>query len=270
MFYPKSAVFVLPHQDDEMLIYHRIRALLRQGTRVHLIWVTDGAANSEEVRKMLFVRLFVPLLARETDEAIRRIRTEESLSLAKALGVLPENLHFLAFPSGQIQGCFSAIIAALANLFQALVPQEVYTVAFEHGEFEHDAINAAVSLAAQQIGATFQLYEYPVFNRHRGKMRFHKFIPWEGTPVERTSFSREEERERIRLFVELFPSQWFVARLEQVLYLFPSEFKQLGEPYRQMPVYDYRRPLCDTPIMYQPKSLDFEAFREMVLPHLGE
>lgn len=269
MFHPESAVFVLPHQDDEMLIYHRIRALLRQGTRVHLIWVTDGAANNEEVRKMLFVRFFVPLLARETDEAIRRIRTEESSSMAKALGLQPENLHFLAFPSGQIQGCFAEIVAALASLFQALAPDEVYTVAFEHGEFEHDAINAAVRLAAQQVDAALRLYEYPVFNRHRGKLRFHHFIPWENISIERTPFSRAEERERIRFFIEQFPSQWFVARLEQLFDLFPSEFKQRGEPYRQMPAYDYRHPLEDTQVMYQPKSLDFQVFRQMVLPHLN-
>jgi LmbE family N-acetylglucosaminyl deacetylase len=269
MLYPESAIFVLPHQDDEMLIYHRIRALLRQGTRVHLIWVTDGAANNEEVRQMLFVRLFVPLLAQETDEAIRRIRADESSSLAKALGMPRENLHFLAFPSGQIQRCFSEIIAALASLFHALTPDEVYTVAFEHGEFEHDVVNAAVRLAARQAGAAFRLYEFPVFHRHRGKLRFHQFIPWEGIPVERTPFSRAAEQERIRLFLEHFPSQWFVARLEQLFNLFPSEFKQLGEPYRQMPAYDFRHPLEDTQLMYQPKSLNFQVFREMVLPYLG-
>lgn len=270
MIYPESAVFVLPHQDDEMFIYHRLRALLRHGTRVHLIWVTDGAANNQEVRKMLLVRLFVPLLASETDEAIRRVRVEESCSFAKAVGILPENLHFLSFPSGQIQGCFSAIIPTLASLFQALAPQEVYTVAYEHGEFEHDAINAAVSLAVKQIGASLRLYEFPVFNQHRGKLRFHKFLPWEGIAIERTPFSRGEEKERIRLFAEHFPSQWFAARLEQVLNLLPSEYKQLGEPYRRMPAYDYSCPLKDTKIMYQPKSLDFQVFRKSVLPYLSE
>lgn len=270
MVNPESAVFVLPHQDDEMLIYHRLHALLRHGTRVHLIWVTDGAANNQEVRKMLLVRLFVPLLARETDETIRRIRAEESSSLAKALGVPLENLHFLSFPSGQIQDRFFQIIPTLASLLQALAPQEVYTVAFEHGEFEHDAVNAAVSLAVQQVGASPRLYEFPVFNRYQGKLRFHKLIPWEGIPIERTPFSRAEERERLRLFVEHFPSQWFVARLEQVLDLFPSEYKQLGEAYRQMPAYDYGFPLKDTQIMYQPKSLAFKDFRKLVLPYLSE
>ncbi|HEX6387513.1 MAG TPA: hypothetical protein VF177_22825 [Anaerolineae bacterium] len=48
MVHPKSAVIVLPHQDDEMLIYYRLRALLHHGTRVHLIWVTDGAALLKE------------------------------------------------------------------------------------------------------------------------------------------------------------------------------------------------------------------------------
>lgn len=269
MIHPETAVFVLPHQDDEMFIYHRIRALLRRGAPVHLIWVTDGAANSQEVREMLLVRLFMPLLARETDETIRRIRMEESRATAIALGVPPGNLHFLSFPSGQIDRSFSDIIPALAGLFQNLAPKEVYTVAYEHAEFEHDAVNAAVSLAVKKMSRPPRLYEFPVFNNHRGKLRFHKLIPWEGIPVERTPFSRAEERERLRLFVKHFPSQKFTARLEQALNLFPSEFKQLGEPFRQMPDYDYAGPLQDTRIMYQPKSMDFQVFREIVVPFLA-
>jgi LmbE family N-acetylglucosaminyl deacetylase len=200
-----------------------------------------------------------------TDETIRRIREGESRSLANALGIPVENLHFLSFPSNRIAGYFSEIIKSLSNLFRELAPQEVYTVAYEHSEFEHDGVNAAVNLAVRQSGATLRLYEFPVFNRHKGKLRFHKLIPYDGIPIQHTPFSKEEERERVRLFIEHFPSQWFGARLDQGLSLLPSEYKKLGEPYRQMPEHDYSNPLQETEIMYQPKSLDFQFFRKTVI-----
>ncbi len=251
-----------------MFIFHRIRYLLKQRKHVVLIWMTDGAANNPEVREMLAIRLFVPLLAKETDETIRGIRAEESCSVAQSLGLSTDQLRFLAHPSGQIKDFFSEIVTSLVILFKELQPHAIYTVAFEHGEFEHDVCNVAVRFATVKIETGIKVYEWPVVNRYQGKMRFHLFIPSEGVEVHRTIFSRREEQERLRLFRKKFRSQWFAAWLEQVLNWFPSDYKCYGEPYRLMPSYNYVEPLSDTQVMYQPASLRFDDFREMVMKYL--
>jgi LmbE family N-acetylglucosaminyl deacetylase len=260
----EKAVFVFPHQDDEMFIFHRIRHLLRQGKRLFPVWATDGAANNPEVRARLFIRLFLPILARESDEAIRMIRDGESRSLMKFLGIPEENLHFLSYPSGEIKSCFSQMVDSLSALFAELQPQEIYTVAFEHGQFEHDACNAAVRMAARELPIGTGLFEWPVTSIYRRRLRYRRFIPCDGIPASRTVFSKREEQERLKLFRELYPSQWFVAWLERMTSMFPSDRRRWGEPYRRMPEYDYSKPLPGTWVMYQPKSLRFDDFRGMV------
>lgn len=111
----EKILFVLPHQDDEMYIYHRIKALQKVGKQIFMVWMTDGAANNPEVRKLMAVRLFIPILANETDENIRRIRSEESTALAECIGITKENLTFCSFPSGQIKYYYPDIIGRFIN-----------------------------------------------------------------------------------------------------------------------------------------------------------
>jgi len=259
-----NIAFVLPHQDDEMFIFHRMRCLLRQGKRLSVIWVTDGAANNPEVRASPSIRLLFPILARETDETIRLVRKAESLSLMRAIEVPEEDLHFLGYPSGRIMDHFRPIVASLRVLLTSLAPSEVYTVAYDQSEFEHDACNAAVQAASAGLGNGVALYEFPVFNNHNGVLRFHRLIPQDGGRVERTRFSTEEEGRRLELFRSVFRSQRSVAWLERLGSHLPSEYRRLGEPYCRMPGHDYSRPLPGARVMYVPKSLRFDDFRRLV------
>jgi LmbE family N-acetylglucosaminyl deacetylase len=235
-----------------------------------VIWVTDGAANSPEVRASPSIRLLFPILARETDETIRRVRRAESLSLMRAIGVPEEDLHFLGYPSGRIMHCFGPIVDSLRSLLAGLAPAEVYTVAYDQSEFEHDACNAAVQLASRDLGRGTTLFEFPVFNNYKGVLRFHWLIPWDGVRVERTPFSAEEEARRLALFRRAFRSQRSVAWLERLAGLLPSDYRRLGEPYRRMPCHDYSRPLRGARVMYVPKSLRFRDFSRLVAGTSGQ
>lgn len=259
----ETIVFVFPHQDDEMFVFHRIRHLLRSGKRLFFVWVTDGAANNPEVRRVPFIRLFLPILARESDEVIRLVRAKESRSLMTRLGVGEERLRFLSLPSGQIKSCFDQVVDSLAALFRELRPREIYTVAFEHGEFEHDACNAAVRFAAREAGSGARLCEWPVFCFYKWRLRLHWLIPCDGAHVEYTPFTTEEERERLALFREMFPSQWFVAWSERIANRLFS-IRRRREPYRSMPEHDYLNQIPGARVMYQPKSLGFNDLREIV------
>jgi hypothetical protein len=237
-----------------------------------MVWITDGAANNPEVRQDLSIRLFFPILARESDEVIRQVRKRESSSLMRHLGIPERNLHFLSYPSGQIKGCFSHIVASLTHVLSEVNPQEIYTVAFDHCEFEHDACNAAVRFAAKDWvkdwAGKATLYEFPVFNTYQKRPRLHWLIPHKDVRIERTRFSLQEEHERLRLFRHIFKSQWPVALLERISSLLPSDYKRHGEPYRIMPEHDYTKRIKGAWVTYIPKSLRLEDFRQMILGHL--
>ncbi len=264
----RNVVVVLPHQDDEMFIFHRLRRLVRERARVFAIWLTDGAANNPAVRRDLSIRLFFPILARERDEIIRRIRQKESTALMRHLKIPERQLHFMGYPSGHIKNCFNSLVDSLGNLLAALEPHEVYTVAFDHCEFEHDACNAAVALAARHGDSRATLYEFPVFNIYLGLPRLQRLIPHSNTPVQRTHFSWREEIERLRLFEGIFKSQSRAARLVRLGSHLPWDYRRHGEPYRVLPPYDYTQPVPGARVNYMPSSLRFQDFKEMVLAFL--
>jgi LmbE family N-acetylglucosaminyl deacetylase len=260
-----KTILVLPHQDDEMFIFHRLRALLGQGVVVHAVWVTDGASHDADLRRDPTIRLFFPILVRADNDTIRRVRERESSNLMRTLGVPTDNLTFLGHPSGRVPQCFSAIFDDLRQLFCRLQPHEIYTVAFDHSHIEHDLCNAAVRLAAQP---STRLYEFPVLSLTHGLGRYRWLVPHAGGPIWRTPFSRGEERLRLDLFRKAFPSQWSVALLERLCGLFPSDYRRFGEPYREMPDHDYSSPVTGLIPHYRPNSLTFDNVRRAVLPFL--
>jgi LmbE family N-acetylglucosaminyl deacetylase len=260
-----KAVLVLPHQDDEMFLFHRLRALLRQGVAVHAAWLTDGASHDADLRRDPAIRCCFPILVRADNDTIRRVREQESRTLMQCLGVPTENLVFMGHPSGRLHHRFSAILDELQQLFCRLQPQEIYTVAFDHSHFEHDLCNAAVRLAAPP---SIRLCEFPVLSLAHGIGRYRWLVPHTGVAVYRTPFSRGEERLRLDLFRRAFPSQWSVALLERLCGLFPSDYRRFGEPYREMPHHDYSRPVSGIVAHYRPKSLTFEDVRRTILPSL--
>jgi LmbE family N-acetylglucosaminyl deacetylase len=258
-----KAILVLPHQDDEMFIFHRLRALLGQGVVVHAVWVTDGASHDADLRRDLTIRLFFPILVRADNGTIRRVRERESTNLMRTLGVPADNLSFLGHPSGRLPQCFSGILDDLGQLFFRLQPHVIYTVAFDHSHIEHDLCNAAVRLAAPP---STRLYEFPVLSLTHGFGRHRWLVPHAGGPIRRTPFSRSEERLRLDLFWKAFPSQWSVALLERLCGLFPSDYRRFGEPYREMPDHDYSTPVAGLVPHYRPNSLTFDDVRRAVLP----
>jgi len=78
----RKALFVFAHQDDEHAYVIRMRDLVSEGWKVHVIWRTDGAR-------------LVPFETRkgESVSAMRMIRLDE------------RNLHFLGYPDGNSVFC---------------------------------------------------------------------------------------------------------------------------------------------------------------------
>jgi LmbE family N-acetylglucosaminyl deacetylase len=265
MVIASKAILVLPHQDDEMFIFHRLRSLLDQGAVVHAVWVTDGASHDADLRRDPTIRLFFPILVRADNDTIRRIRERESTNLMRTVGVPADNLTFLGHPSGRLAHCFAAIFHDLRKLFCRLQPQEIYTVAFDHSHIEHDLCNAAVRLAAPP---STRLYEFPVLSLSHGLDRYRWLVPRAGWAIRRTPFSRGQERLRLELFRKAFPSQWSVALLERLCGLFPSDYRRFGEPYREMPEHDYSKPIAGLVPRYRPNSTSFDDVRCAVLPFL--
>jgi len=79
------------------------------------------------------------------------------------------------------------------------------------------------------------LYEFPVLSLTHGLGRYRWLAPQPGAAIRRTPFAPSEERLRLRLFRQVFRSQWSVALLEQLSSLFASDCRKLGEPYGKCP-----------------------------------
>ncbi|MDO7842880.1 PIG-L family deacetylase [Sphingomonas sp. CA1-15] len=86
----RSALIVAPHPDDETIGAHGlIRALKRQGARIHLVVATDGAGSH-------------PGSSRWPRRRLVAERKRETLSAMRTVGVKAEDVRFLGFPDGRL------------------------------------------------------------------------------------------------------------------------------------------------------------------------
>lgn len=85
---PRAALVFAPHPDDEVIgAFGLIQALLRLGTRVRIVVVTDGGASHPSSPAWPRARL-------------ARQRRRESLWALRRLGVTAAQVRFLALPDG--------------------------------------------------------------------------------------------------------------------------------------------------------------------------
>lgn len=208
------AVMVLAHNDDEVFINARIRALIRSGGEVQAVWLTAG------------------LLAPSPDT-----RREESRAAMAYLGVPAEKLSFWDYPDLRTLGHLEEIVSRLASYLSTAVPAEIYVPSFEGGHPDHDVANFAVSQAVCRSALAAQVYEFPVTNACRGRVPvLGGFVP-DSVPVLRTPRRPEDRRVWLRLW-QLHRSQYRYLRIPLALCLDRSRWRE-GEPYRPLPRHNY-------------------------------
>jgi LmbE family N-acetylglucosaminyl deacetylase len=208
------AVLVLAHNDDEVFINARVRALLREGRAVHAVWLTAGLlAPSPEVRR------------------------DESRAAMACLGVPAERLTFWDYPDLRTMAHLEDIVDRLVEYFAGRRPSEVYVPSYEGGHPDHDVANFAVGQAVRRLELPARVYEFPINNASRGRVPLiGGFVP-DTVPVLRTA-PRPEDR---RIWRELWPcyrTQYRFLKVPFALCLDRSRWVA-GEPYRPLPRHQY-------------------------------
>jgi len=118
-----TPVFLFAHQDDEFATFSALQMYLRQGVRPVCVYLTDGGAGGQNIKR----------------------RNDESLTVMQALGVEPERVIFLGGDHGILDGKLSAhldeVFSKLLARLEPIVDEDIhlYIPAWEGGHQDHDA-----------------------------------------------------------------------------------------------------------------------------------
>src|SRR5579884_1362102 len=182
------ALYVFAHNDDELSAFLRLREDVRQGSEVHVAWLTESLFRARPGE-----------------------RPRESTRAMALLGVPAERLHFLGASlgvtgNGTLLVRIADVIERLTALVHELAPGTIATTAFEGGHVEHDAAHVAAVLAARRAGSTARLVEVPWYNGYRSRtIAFFRPLPGAG-PHESDRVGIAELKLFWRL-VRCYPSQ---------------------------------------------------------------
>lgn len=219
-------LFVFAHQDDELCYTAKIKRLALEGTRIEILWITDGA-------------LFVPA----------EVRRKESTKAMETLGISSSHLHFWNYPDSRSFEHAPQIVNRLTDFMGELEPSEVYTIAFEGGHPDHDTANFAVATAAKRQNQVPRLYEAPAYNAYKTPfLSFNKFIPAE-TETSYTPVSLSDQFLRIKVLLN-YRSQFWMTVFPMLTVGWIRAFGP-GEPYRPMPDWNYRQPPHEGKLSYE-------------------
>lgn len=167
----KNVLFVLAHQDDEIVMSPRIARELESGHGVYCAFLTDGSAR-----------------------VASRVRDAESRAVLTGLGVPSRNLFFLGSEHGLTDGKLPLQLERADRLLEEALAElpihRIFCLAYEGGHQDHDASHLlALALARRRglLGRSWQISAYhgyrmpgPVFRvlaPLRGPRRFVRRLP---------------------------------------------------------------------------------------------
>lgn len=148
----RPLLVVAPHPDDESLgCGGLIMKTTRLGGKVHIVIVTDGAKSHPQSRT-------------HPHDRLRRLRRNEALEAAAALGVPAGQVSFLDVPDGyapHFGRAARALGQRLASLAREVGAKIILTSWNYDMHTDHVAAYRYACMAAQEIGAL--LFSYPVW-----------------------------------------------------------------------------------------------------------
>lgn len=186
-----AIVFLLAHQDDELMLAPLIADAKREGRPVYVLFLTNGDGG----------------------EAPPEARNDETRCLLQTLGVdVSTEVAFvgdrLAVSDGELFKRMLDVHAAVAELLSGLAVETIYVHAWEGGNPDHDAAHALGLGIAATLGLTESIYQVPFYRApRRGPLPFVLFAPLAANGP--TAFYRLRLGERLRRLslVRYFPSQ---------------------------------------------------------------
>lgn len=139
-------LFLLPHQDDEVPVFHAIDTMVHNQQPLTIVYLTTGQASTESCER----------------------RNRESLQVLGKLGVKPYQTHFLGAPMGVADGSLQRHLEVLRLAIIALVKDTpvtgIYMPAWEGGHPDHDAAHLIGLSLAQLWHCTSQSHQFPYYH----------------------------------------------------------------------------------------------------------
>jgi LmbE family N-acetylglucosaminyl deacetylase len=187
----KTILFVLAHQDDEVMHSTRIEREVARGNEVHCVFLTDGDASGRGAS----------------------VRDAESRAVLTSLGVPEECIHFLGSEHGIADGSLVDHLPKAYRLLAALLGgrriDRVYAMAWEGGHADHDAAHILALALAERHGALHRCWQIPVYHGHLmpwGLYRVLSLLPARRRPLVRKMPLREAFHHAMLGF--RYRSQW--------------------------------------------------------------
>jgi LmbE family N-acetylglucosaminyl deacetylase len=160
----QSALVFSPHFDDETLgCGGTIIAKRSAGARVVIAFMTDGSTSHKQ---------FLPA------EELRRLRKNEGLNAAKALGVNSTDVVFLGYEESRLCEKESKATCKVKHLIEEYNPEEIFIPHTNEPDLwsgDHLATNRIVKSALRSLHKSKIVCEYPIW------YWFH--WPWVGMDI---------------------------------------------------------------------------------------
>lgn len=165
-------LFLFAHQDDEAPVFLEIENLIGSGERVVVCYLTSG----------------------QFDGGLAAARNTESTHVLKKLGVAPTDIHFigtdLSIPDGKLIEKMDRVYAHMQNWMAQHGPfTSLYTLAWEGGHQDHDAVYALAVKLASNAGIVEHSYQFPYYHGKGLRGSFFKVlnaIPENGPIISKT------------------------------------------------------------------------------------
>jgi LmbE family N-acetylglucosaminyl deacetylase len=148
-----------PHPDDDVIACGgTIRARVRAGARVVIVYSTDGSMSHAAV---------LGIHSDPSPQELITIRQAEATKAAGVLGVAPADLHFLGFPDTRLAGCLPEFAAALRTVLAAhpgvgeiYLPHEVHEL-----NADHQATGETALSCVRELGLAPRIRKFVVWDQ---------------------------------------------------------------------------------------------------------
>lgn len=156
MFAKRSAIFLFPHQDDEVGIFQKI---------------VDELKDENEVFCLFFTRA--------SNEKKNSTRNFESTSVLLSYGVKQENILFVGQSLDIEDKCLHRHIHLAYEWLKDWLARHsdignIYVPAWEGGHPDHDCLNAIAAKLAPQVLIKGKIWQFPLYNARNCPPYFYR------------------------------------------------------------------------------------------------
>lgn len=241
------AMVVVAHPDDETIA---LGARIQRLAAAAFIHVTDGAPrNEEDSRAHGFGSL----------DDYREARAQEVSAMFREAGLHGASRICLNFRDQEASLNLAKITRELAQQIAQHEPEIIFTHPYEGGHPDHDAcafaVHHAVEMNRASGGGRPLILESPFYHAGPNGFETGTFLRHEGWTPEISYELSEAERERKRKLVVCYTTQRETLK----------GFRDLIEPFRIAPVYDFTRPPHEGKLLYEhyPWGMSSERFCQL-------